>query len=304
MRFEQLDLNLLVALDAILQERHISRAAKRVNLSQSAMSSALGRLREYFEDELFVPIGRQMIATPRAESLAGPVRDLLLRIRATITNRPSFDPGTVRRTFYLAMSDYLSIVLLPSLIRLVQQQAPDVSLDVTPAAANAGERMELGHLDLLIGPRPYLSMHHPSAELLRDNHVCLVCRGNAAVGAALTTEQFFTLGHVASVFGTARTKSLCWNYLHERGQDLRAEVVVSGFSTVPFLLPGTNRIAILQERMARRFAAMLPLRIVPSPVALPDMVQLTQWRDVYTAEPGHIWLRQMVADAAASLDQA
>ena len=77
---------------------------------------------------------------------------------------------------------------------------------------------------------------------------------------------------------------------------------MTGFSTVPFLLPGTNRIAILQERMARRFAAVLPLRIVESPVALPDMVQLTQWRDLYTAEPGHCWLRGVVAEAAAALE--
>ena len=302
MRFENLDLNLLVALDAILQERHISRAAKRINLSQSAMSSALGRLREYFDDELFVPVGRQMTATPRAEGLAAPVRDLLLRIRATITNRPAFDPSAARRTFHLAMSDYLCVVLLPALIRLVQQQAPGIVLDVSPTAADAGERMELGHLDLLIGPSTYLSSQHPSEELLRDRHVCVVCRDNALVGERMSARQFYTLGHVASVFGAARTKALCWNALHERGEALRVEVVVTGFSTVPFLLPGTNRVAILQERMARRFAAVLPLRIVESPVALPDMVQLTQWRDLYTAEPGHCWLRGVVAEAAAALE--
>ncbi len=302
MRFEGLDLNLLVALDVLLQEGQISRAADRLHLSQSAMSSALGRLRDYFQDELFVPVGRRMMATPRAESLAGPVREVLMQVRATITRNPAFHPPESSRRFTLSLSDYLAVVLLPAVVALLEREAPGVTLEVSPTTADSHERMELGHLDLLIGPERYLMDGHRRCLVLRDRHVCVTCRDHPDVGEAMTEAQFFALGHVTSVFGPARAPAMAWQALAAHGRTPRAEVLVPGFSTVPFLLPGTLRVAILQERMARRFAQMLPLKVLESPVALPEMTQLAQWRALYDEEPGHRWLRGRVLAAAASLD--
>src|SRR5215472_18123748 len=116
MHFRQLDLNLLVALDALLMERNITEAGRRLHVTQSAMSGSLGRLREYFGDELLVQIGRKMVPTPLAETLAEPVREILLKVKATVDARPGFDPATSTRRFSLMMSDYVSTVLMNEVV--------------------------------------------------------------------------------------------------------------------------------------------------------------------------------------------
>ncbi len=132
MHFHKLDLNLLVALDTLLEEKSVSRAADRLNLSQSAMSSALSRLRDYFGDELLIPVGRRMEPTALALSLASPVRDILQRIRTTVQTRPSFDPGTAQRRFRIMTSDYLIEVLLAEAVRELAVIAPVIQLQVLP----------------------------------------------------------------------------------------------------------------------------------------------------------------------------
>src|SRR5262245_4933192 len=112
MRFNRLDLNLLVALDALLAEQNITRAAERLHLSQSAVSGALARLREHFQDELLVQVGRRMTRTPLAESLAQPVREILAQVQATVERRPGFDPSTSDRQFSIMVSDYVTTVLM------------------------------------------------------------------------------------------------------------------------------------------------------------------------------------------------
>ena len=124
MRFQRLDLNLLVALDALLAERSVSLAAERICLSQSATSSALGRLREYFADDLLVVKGRQMVLTARAESLVEPVRAVLEQIRTTISVSPPFDPATSDRAMTIMASDYVTEVLLATALREIADVAP------------------------------------------------------------------------------------------------------------------------------------------------------------------------------------
>src|SRR5438093_9544645 len=130
MRFNKLDLNLLVALNVLLTEKNISRAAERIHLSQSAMSNALARLRSYFVDELLVPSGRQLILTPRAESLVEPVREVLMRIESTIAAQPQFDPSTASHTFTLLVSDFTTTVFVPALLERLFHEAPGVRLDL------------------------------------------------------------------------------------------------------------------------------------------------------------------------------
>ena len=133
MHFQKLDLNLLVALDALIEERSVSRAADRLNLSQSAMSSALSRLREYFGDELLVPVGRRMEPTALALNLAPAIREILQRIRVTIQARPSFDPATAERRFRVMTSDYLVEVLLADVLRELADTAPGIQMQILPS---------------------------------------------------------------------------------------------------------------------------------------------------------------------------
>ena len=153
MRFNKLDLNLLVALDALLAERNISRAGERLHLSQPAMSNALARLRSFFGDELLAAQGRQMVLTPRALGLIEPVRDVLMRIDSTITTPPLFDPAQSTRTFVLLLSDFTTAVFIPPLLEALYQQARGIRLELRTLNDKPAEQLEQGDADLQSFPR-------------------------------------------------------------------------------------------------------------------------------------------------------
>lgn len=168
MRFNKLDLNLLVALDALLGERNITRAAERLHLSQSAMSNALGRLREYFEDELLVQVGRKMELTPRAETLQHAVRDVLLRIDTSIAAMPQFDCRHSDREFKLFVSDYTMEVLMPHALALTARQRSTARFRLLPQVASPARSLELGEADLLVIPSDYCSPDHPTEAVFTE----------------------------------------------------------------------------------------------------------------------------------------
>src|ERR1051325_131795 len=144
MELHRFDLNLLVTLDALLSERNVTRAGLRMNLSQSAMSGALGRLREFFEDELLVPMGRTMVLTPLAEDLVQPVRDVLLQLQETIATKHHFDPAASTPHLSVAVSDYVTIVLMADFLRDLQRKSPSITFELRPVGKRATEDLESG----------------------------------------------------------------------------------------------------------------------------------------------------------------
>ncbi|MBL8630983.1 MAG: LysR family transcriptional regulator, partial [Rhodospirillaceae bacterium] len=161
MRFEKLDLNLLVALEALLQEQNVTAAADRVCLSQSAMSGVLNRLRDYFGDELLVKVGRQMALTPRAQTLVEPVRNALLIIKNTIATAPEFIPAEAQRKFTLSTSDYFLDINLSGVMRRLGKEAPGVSIDVVLPDENTQTKFERVDIDLVVALEQYMSNDHP-----------------------------------------------------------------------------------------------------------------------------------------------
>jgi len=149
-RFGHLDLNLLIALDALLEERNVSAAAERLFLSQSATSSALGRLREYFKDDLLVLKGRQMVATPRGEELVEPVKAVLEQIRSTIAVPPEFDPATSDRSIAIMTTDYITHVLLADVLKEFETTAPNMRFELLAMSDFMIEVFERGLTDILI----------------------------------------------------------------------------------------------------------------------------------------------------------
>src|ERR1700734_3109378 len=147
MNLHRLDLNLLVALDALLAERSITRAAQRLHLSPSATSGALARLRAYFGDELLSQIGRRMVPTPLGESLQASVRDCLLHVQATVDVRPQFDPLNSKRNFRLMLSDYVSTVLMPGALRRLQREAPGVTIELLANENEPWQALSRGGVD-------------------------------------------------------------------------------------------------------------------------------------------------------------
>ena len=204
MRFKGLDLNLLIALDALLTERNVSVAARKVFLSQSAMSGALARLREHFGDELLVPLGRKMVLTSAAELLAEPLRQLVLQIEVTVGTSLRFDASTSTRAFVVHASDYVTEVVLSRVVPMVAQEAPGVVLEIVPPSNDPAGALESGDVDLLITPDSYASGHHPTELLYEEQHVVVGWRENPALAVPLTVDTFFSLGHVVTRFAAAR----------------------------------------------------------------------------------------------------
>ena len=305
MRLHELDLNLLVALDALLTERNITEAGKRVALTQSAMSGALARLREYFGDELLVPVGRKMVLTPLAASLAEPVSDILLKVKATIGTTPTFDPATSKRRFSLMMSDYVSTVLMPEVLARVEQAAPLASrFEIISNDINApAEVLERADIDLLIMPQRYLSRNHPSEVLFEDSYTCIVWTGNPLVGTHITPDEYLSLGHVNSQFDRGRTQAIDELFFSRAGVNRRIEVVAMNFNAIPQCIAGTRRVATVQRGLAEVYATYLPLRLIPPPFELPPLIETVQWHTCFDKDPGSTWLRRILKEAAARVLQ-
>ena len=300
MQFRQLDLNLLVALDALLTERNITEAGRRVYLTQSAMSGALARLRDHFGDELLIQVGRKMVPTPLAESLAVPVREILLKVDSTINTKPVFDPATSHRRFSLMMSDYVSTVLMPRLLQRVEAEAPHVSFELLSNDIESPfEILERADIDFLIMPEKYLDKEHPSQPLYTDSYACVAWKDNPLVTDRLTERQYLELGHVMTQFARARVPLIDEWFLTKLGISRRAEVFASGFNAVAQLVVGTHRIATLQARLAHFYAQYLPLKLLQVPFELPPLTEAMQWHKAFGEDPGRGWLRRMLIEVAA-----
>ncbi|MFA5549455.1 MAG: LysR family transcriptional regulator [Porticoccaceae bacterium] len=302
MRFDKLDLNLLVALDALLAERNISRAAEKLFLSQSAMSSALGRLRDYFGDELLVPVRRRMELTPRALSLQAPVRDILVRIRATIAAQPGFDPTQPGRLFNIIASDYSLDTVMPAMNALAASQGSLSSFRFHPVLTSPARALESGDADLLMIPQPYLSPDHPSEPLMTEEFVCVVWRGSRHAREGLTRESYMDAGHVVMVAVEHGAQGYESRFMERSGVERRIAVATYSFASMPKLVLGTPYIATVHRRLAQRMARRLPLTVLPSPVEIPVMQLMMQWHEFRSRDPGLVWLRERMHEAVARLD--
>lgn len=300
MRFNKLDLNLLVALDVLLAERSITRAAKQLNLSQSATSGVLARLRDYFEDDLLTQVGRNMVPTPLAESLLDPVRSVLLQIQSTIETRPEFIPAESVRHFRVIASDYPTSVLLAEVTRQLGVLAPKITVEIIAPAEEPQEQVERGEVDLIILPEKYMLSEHPSAVLFEDSFSCMVWASNSVVGDSVTIEQYMALGHVATLWGSRRLPGLEEWFLKNAGMSRHIEVSVGNFNTLPQLVIGTNRVATMHTRLARMFARYYPVRLLAAPPGMPSVVMKMQWHKFFDKDPAHLWFRQLVSQVAAT----
>jgi DNA-binding transcriptional LysR family regulator len=296
------DLNLLVALDALLSERNVTRAGNRLNLSQSAMSGALARLRHYFHDELLVPVGRQMALTPVADGLVEPVRDILVQIRGTLGSKPQFDPLTATRHISLAVSDYVADILMADVLRRARREAPHVTFELRGVGRRATDDLESGELDFLIAPDGYVSPSHPTDLLFEDTYTCVAWAGNDSIGPSLTLEEYLNLGHVVvNVAGAEPPGNYDEQFLRRSDFKRRVEVSVPTFSLAPQLVVGTGRVATITTRLAVKCAERLPLKLVPMPIAMPPMVEMLQWHKVHDYDPANQWFRRLLKDTVSDL---
>ncbi|PPK98841.1 DNA-binding transcriptional LysR family regulator [Kineococcus xinjiangensis] len=301
MHLANLDLNLLVALDALLQRRSVTKAAAQMGLSQPALSASLARLRRHFDDPLLTRVGNEYHLTPLAQQLRERTRVVLAGVERVFAAEPDFDPASSTREATLVTSDYSESVLGPALSSLLAQEAPGMRLRLlanTPQLVDNAERVLTG-VDLLLLPHGFLT-DLPHEDLHRDRWMCIVSADNPAVGGELTPEHLRTMPWVVTYHGpTASTPAA--RQMRMLGIEPRVQVVTEHFLAVPGLVAGSGRIALLQELLVRRLPADSGVRALPCPVELGPLIEAMWWHPAYSADPEHEYLRGLVLRAARSL---
>jgi LysR family transcriptional regulator, nod-box dependent transcriptional activator len=296
MRFKNLDLNLLVALDTLIRVRNVSRAAEEMFITQSAMSNALGRLRDYFDDPLLIQVGRSMELSPLAASLEQPLRDIIVRIEAAVVSTPSFVPEESNRSISLIVSDYTLHTIMPTFLSLVESRAPSIQIDLKPQQNLPHLLLERGEADLLIAPRLFVSANHPFEMLLEDPICCVVAEDGPFAADRLTEAEFLSAGHVVMqppIGGESFARHAC----DRLGLKIRVEITTFSFSSLPLLVRGSRRIALVQKSLADNLLALGGIRIVAPPVPFPPLEQSLQWHSYRTRDPALTWIRAQIHEA-------
>jgi DNA-binding transcriptional LysR family regulator len=285
-----IDLNLLIALGALLEDRNLTHAGERIGMSQPAMSGALARLRKHFGDELLVRVNRGYELSPLAQTLLPHVREALLVVERTLDVSPAFDPLGSRREFSIAISDYALTILTEPLLAVLGGRAPDVNVEFQPIPSDTDEieKYLLRH-DLLIAA---LGVGVPGRRqmVFSDRFVCIADRRNPRLrDGALSIDDIERLPHARANFGpTVRTPADI--LLEELGIAARIEVTCQGLLPLPFVVSGTSLIAFVPERLARRLDPSLGVVVAEVPFEGAELVEGAHWHPARSADPAVRWL--------------
>jgi DNA-binding transcriptional LysR family regulator len=291
-----LDLNLLVVFHEVFRERQISAAARRLKVTQSAVSNALARLRRSVGDELFVRTTEGMQPTPYAEQMSEQVAAALAQLELALQPARDFDPATSRRRFTIAMTDVGEMYFMPRLIEACARLAPSVDI----ASRRAGlvdlrTEMESGRVDLAIGAFENAPAVLYQRRLFRQSCVSMFRRGHALAEGSLTLKRFGAARHLV-VTSMESPYDAINQALAEAGIDLAASFSVPHFAAVPYIVSSTDLVATVPQKLAERAAAPFQLEVVKSPLRLPALQTNMFWHRRYNHDEANRWLRSLVVD--------
>jgi len=303
MNLSALDLNLLVALEALLEEQSVSRAARRVNLSQPAMSHALNRLRNLLDDTLLVRAGARMQLTVRAEGLRYPVHGALERVRKLLT-ADVFDPATSQRTFRLFVADNAADLVLPPLWVRMQRLAPNIRVEVRPWRGRVGDPTEFARtMDAAIACVPDAFPAFYRQRLFTDHDACAIRQGNQVSRGIQNRKQFLSAKHVAvTPGGLAEDPVDTW--LQEEGCKRNVVLSVPSYLQALHVVAASDLIAVIPARLARSYAKVLKLRVVAVPLDVGTFDEFLLHPARTHDDPGCIWFRRLLKEVGTSLDRA
>jgi DNA-binding transcriptional LysR family regulator len=291
-----MDLNLLRIFDALAVERSVTRAARRVGLSQPAFSHALARLRRMLGDRLFVRVPRGMVPTPRAIELHPIVRDLL--VRADRLAQPvAFDPMTCTRAFRIATTDYFEAISFPRIAVALSRAAPRASLVSLPTGGRLPtEQFEEGRLDLAIAGffRAVPDGYHQQ-KLFDETFVCLVRADHPTVRSRLSLSQYTKLSHVLISPG-GDLQGVVDEQLASRNERRHVAVGVSSFLSAGSIVAKSDLVLTAPRRLAAIYAPSLPLRSLAPPLPLPGFTVVQVWHGRHQDDPAHRFLRRLIAE--------
>lgn len=296
-----LDLNLVAVFDALIREQSVTRAAEELGMSQSAMSHALKRLRNFFDDPLFVKTGDGMKPTPRAAGLAGSVLGVMGTIRSELLVHTRFNAAKAKRVFSLCMTDMGELVFLPPLIEALRRVAPGCTLRTTqlPPKQIFGA-LESGNIDLAIGSLQTVPSGLFQQQLFTHPFVTIVNRKNRRIGTQMSEDLFFEMQHIV-VSLAERADEFYDGVIDQYGRPRKIFLTTPHFLTVPLLIAGdTNLIATVPRELGRIFAEYKAIRIVETPIALPRFALRQHWHPRFHHDEANTWLRKLVKDTFES----
>ena len=301
------DLNLLVSFDVLMEELNVSRAAERMFITQSAMSHALQRLRQQFDDPLLVRTPSGMRPTERALSLVGPVKALLRDAKGLIHAPEQFVASESRQRFTIAATDYMDLLVAPLLMERIDSMAPGVDIHIKRTEQPFPERdLEYGELDVVLGFEAVLKppSHLARENLFDDRMVSVVRRGHPKSGRTeLTLDDYLAMKHLL-ISRTGTRFGVIDDWLAERGLSRRVALIVPHFLSAPLIVAQTDMELSLPERIANVFAASTPLSVLTLPIDLPRYDLVMVWHPLREMDPAHRWLREQIMWACRQIESA
>jgi DNA-binding transcriptional LysR family regulator len=289
-----LDLNLLTALDVLLTERNVTRAARRLNISQPALSARLARLRDLLGDQLLIPVHRGMVPTRYAESLQDALHESIERVRAVVVERAPFDPAAAELTFSIAASDYAQYAALMLLQRALAREAPRVRLSWWPIDVRTVAReLEHGDVDLAILKPELAPATARRSKLYHERYVVIARLGHPQVRGAIDLESFCSLDHAVTSPQPGSFEGATDLALAALGRTRRVTLSAPGFLIVPEIVASSDIIAVVPERIARGRAD--ELQVLEPPLAIPGFDVLMLWHDRTANDPARLWLRERLS---------
>lgn len=291
------DLNLLVSLDALLQERSVSKAARRLGLSTPAMSHALARARERLGDPVLVRAGRGMVLTPRAEAMRSSVHAAVTQAREALAPARPFVPHELERTFVVFASDYVLAILGGTIDRILRTEAPRASVRFVPNGIDDAEGLRDGAADLAVGIYGALPQEMRSRQLLTDRFVCVVRAGHPEVGRTMSLAKFLALPHV-QVAPRGTPGGYIDDVLRTKGLSRSVVRAIPYFLGALQLTAETDYVLTVSERLSRRVAPSLGLRLLEVPFDLRPYALSLVWHPRVDADDGHRFFRDVFVRAA------
>ncbi|WP_437950784.1 LysR family transcriptional regulator [Sorangium sp. So ce296] len=301
-----IDVNLVIALDALLQERSVTHAARRVGLSQPAMSHALTRLRELFSDPLLVRVGRQMALTSRAEAMTPQVAAIMHDLASLFGGtRPPFEPRESERTFRIATTAYVELLLLPQLNEVLAESGPRLALHLLPLDARAADALRNGEIDLAIGafPEGALPPDVRRAALFDDRFAGLARASHPRARGRVDLQTYAALGH-AVVPRQGADDGGADDLIAARGVARREVIAVPHVFLLPHVVTSSDLVATVATRLGRAFSSLMPLRTFDLPFELPPIEIAMAWNGRTEDDPARAWLRGVVTAAVPQMREA
>lgn len=299
---QNVDLKSLQVFATLLKECNVTRASQILNMSQSAVSHTLTRLRDLFHDPLFVPMGRGMAPTARALELAKPLQQTLEALEILVRPAEGFDPASFNGVFRIATTDYISFILLPSLVQRLIEIAPMVELDIRPLKPQDDLiALKDGDIDLVLWNEEKAPPNYYSRKMFTDRLKSIVRIGHPDINGAISLEQFCAGKHLRVSSNYGAVKEAVNGVYETLGIHAHTSVTVPHFLLAPILVSQSDLIGMIAELTARRIASIVPLQVLEPPVDVAGFVVSQVWHERCHADPAHRWMRGQIAAVAETI---